>query len=128
MHESYQKRFKHGPDFRVKYKFKSYEDGGRRSLPFQGLRCDFSYFDEPDSHIYMVWPEFEDENGIIILENDKTVPAEGTASMWVVVPERRDIHKEKIKAGTKGFFTEGSHRTADCEVIEILDLFINPTK
>jgi len=127
MREPYETKLKHSADFRVRYKFKTPEDGGRKHLPFQGLRCDFSYFDDPAEKIYMIWPEFETENGII-LENDKAVPAEGTAQMWVVIPERRNIHKDKIKIGTKCFFREGPHKTAICEVVEILDLFINSTK
>jgi len=125
MHQPYRERLKHSADFRVKYKFRSKEDGGRNNLPFQGLRCDFSY--DGEDKIYIIWPEFEDGAGNVILENDSTVPEEGTASMWVVIPERREMHKNKIRIGTKCFFWEGKI-TADCEVIEILDLFKNPTR
>ncbi len=62
------------------------------------------------------------------MKNDKAVPREGTARMWVIIPERRNLHREKIKVGAKCFFREGSKKTADCEVIEVLDLFVNPTK
>jgi len=33
----------HPPDFRVRYRFYSEEEGGRKNPVFQGLRCDFSY-------------------------------------------------------------------------------------
>jgi len=125
MHQPYAKMLNHNADFRVKYKFRSKEAGGRTNLPFQGLRCDFSYADE--DKIYMICPEFEDENGNIIIENDRPVPEEGTALMWVVFPERRAIHKNKIKIGTTCFFWE-CKIIADCEVIEVLDLFKNPTE
>jgi hypothetical protein len=125
MHQPYREKLKHDADFRVKYKFRSKENGGRNSLPFQGLRCDFSYADE--DKIYIIWPEFEDGKGNVILENDRPIPEEGTALMWVINPERREIHKNKIRVGTKCFFWE-SKITADCEVIEILNLLKNPTK
>ena len=125
MHEPYEKRLKHNADFRVKYKFRNKENGGRDNLPFQGLRCDFCYSDE--DKVYIIWPEFEDENGSIILENNQSVPEQGTALMWVIDPQRREMHKEKIRIGTKCFFWEAK-KTADCEVIEVLDLFKNPTK
>ena len=124
MHQPYRERLNHNADFRVKYKFRSKEAGGRANLPFQGLRCDFKYPD--DEKIYIVFPEFEDEKGNIIIENDRPVPEEGTALMWVINPERRAIHKNKIKIGTRCHFWEAKI-TADCEVIEVLDLFENPT-
>ena len=40
----------------------------------------------------------------------------------------RPFHYDKIKVGVKGYFREGATFSADCEVIEILDLKINPTK
>jgi hypothetical protein len=128
MHKPYELVLKHKADFRVRYRFRTEDEGGRKTLPFQGLRCDFSYSGESGDVQYIVWPEFEDANGNVILENDHPVPNEGTALMWVIIPERRIIHKEKIKAGTKGFFREGPTYIADCDVIEIIDLFKNPTE
>jgi hypothetical protein len=125
MHRPYQIIKKHEADFRVRYKFRSKEEGGRQSMPFQGIRSDFSYADTPHDQAYMIWPEFEDEQGQVILENDRPVPESGTARMWIINPDRRKIHQEKIRIGTKGFFREGVI-TADCEVIELLDLLINP--
>jgi len=127
MHYPYEKTLKHKADFRVKYKFINYENGGRNRLPFQGIRFDFSYEDDTSDNVYMIFPEFEDENGNIILENDKPVSVEGTALMWIIMPERRIIHRDKIKTGTKCFFREGE-KIANCEVIEVLDLFKNPVQ
>ena len=127
MHYSYETRLKHRADFRVKYIFRSAENGGRIQLPYQGLRCDFYYHDGQRDIISMVWPEFEDENGKIILEDKTSVPKEGTALMWIALPERRILHQNNIKVGLKCFFWEGKI-TADCEIIEIIDLFKNPIK
>ncbi|WP_205959858.1 hypothetical protein [Flammeovirga aprica] len=127
MHESYEIRLGHRADFRVSYKFRSPEDGGRISgTPFQGIQCDFSIQGENEKHLYMIWPEFEDESGELITNNDRQVPNEGTARMWVINPERRPIIYEKIMIGLKCNFREGPMYSADCEVIEILDLKINP--
>ena len=126
-HEPYEQKLKHKADFRIKYNFRSKENGGRTHLPFQGLRCDFSYSDEPGHKAYIIWPEFEDKHGDIILEKNQPIPKVGTALMWVIIPEMREIHKSMINVGQKCFFWEGKI-TADCEVIEVLDLLINPTK
>jgi len=128
MHEPYKIRLKHQADFRVKYKFRDKENGGRERLPYQGIRSDFSYNDDQDYNVYMIWPEFEDKDGQIILENETPVQQEGTALMWIINPEMRIIHRNRIKVGTCGFFREGERITADCQVVEILDLFKNPTE
>lgn len=128
MHESYEERFGHKADFRVKYKFRKPEDGGRKTGgPYQGIRCDFSYVGETENKMYMIWPEFEDNEGNVLLYNDKSVPNKGTARMWIINKEMRPLHYDKIKIGVKGNFREGAIFLADCEVIEVLDLKINPT-
>jgi hypothetical protein len=129
MHKPYEKRLGHPADFRVKYIFYNQEQGGRKQLPFQGFRPDFWY--EHEQHktgsLFMIWPEFEDESGNVILENMVPVPKTGTALMWVVADERRIYHRDKIKVGTIGYFREGPNSTAMCEVIEIIGLLTNPS-
>ena len=126
MHKPYSEILGHKPDFRVKYKFYSTNEGGRKIIPYQGIRCDFMYADSRKG-ASMIWPEFEDETGKVILDNTVSVPAVGTARMWIINPERRDYHCEQIKVGLKCHFWEG-RPTADCEVIEILGLCENPKK
>ena len=123
MHQLYENKLGHPADFRVKYRFYGTEEGGRKVLPFQGLRSDFWY--ESDDHemsgVFMIWPEFEDAEGNVVLKNNEPVLPTGTARMWIVNKQLRPYHQKRIKVGTKGYFIEGK-RTADCEVIEILRL------
>lgn len=49
----------------------------------------------------MIWPEFEDEKGNVILEKDKSVSAAGIARMWILIPEGRGYHLDKIMIGLK---------------------------
>ncbi|MBS1635693.1 MAG: hypothetical protein JST26_07195 [Bacteroidetes bacterium] len=129
MHEPYQKRLGHKADFRVKYKFRSPEDGGRKTgEPYQGIRSDFSFVGDAENTMYIIWPEFEDSEGNVLLCSDKSVPNQGTARMWIVNNEMRPSHYDRIKIGVKGYFREGAMVSADCEVIEVLDLKINPTE
>lgn len=127
-HISYRENLNRKEDFKVKFKFYLEEEGGRKFLPYQGIRSDFWY--ESDKHnmkgIFMICPEFEDENGALIWSGQ--VPRAGIARMWIVNSKMRKYHQERIKKGTKGYFMEGATRTADCEVIEIVDLMINETK
>lgn len=130
MHEPYEDRLKHPPDFRVKYRFYDESEGGRKTVPGQGYRSDFWYYHElqpnPNS-IYMIWPEFEDEQENVITDTEARVKPIGTARMWVIVPKMRKMHRDRINVGLKGYFMEGSRRVAECEVIEMLGLNSNPS-
>lgn len=127
MHESYEILFNHKADFRVKYRFRCIKEGGRKSgPPYQGIRCNFSFDGETGLQQYQIWPEFEDESGDLITENKIKVLREGTARMWIIHPEMRPQHYDKIRIDVKGYFREGSLYSADCEIIEVMDLKVNP--
>jgi hypothetical protein len=121
----------HRADFKVTYRFYDEKEGGRLRLPIQGYRSDF-WYDNPEhsgtNKVFMIWPEFEDENGDVIIDTNKQISKIGKAKMWIVNPKMRNYHKEKIEIGLKGFFMEGSRRVAECEIIEMMDLRINPTE
>ena len=129
MHQPYEKRRGHPADFKVRYRFYTFQEGGRKSIPRQGYRSDF-WYDHPEhngtNQLFMIHPEFEDENGQVILDDQNPVPSSGTAQMWVLVSQRRLYHLDKIKLGLIGYFMEGGTRVAECEVIEILGLGTNP--
>ncbi|HMI05354.1 MAG TPA: hypothetical protein VK541_22890 [Pedobacter sp.] len=131
MHKSYEKRLGHPADFKVRYRFYTFQEGGRKSIPHQGYRSDF-WYDHPEHNgtnlLFMIWPEFEDENGQVILDDENPVPSAGIAQMWVIAAENRVYHLDKIELGLKGYFMEGSRRVAECEVIEILGLGTNPNE
>ncbi len=130
MHKPYEQIKGHVADFRVSYRFLTPEEGGRKTIPYQGIRCDFRYeseYHERPELIFMIWPEFEDNTGNIILESDIAVPVSGNARMWIIAAERRAYHRRRIHVGTKGNFMEGARKTAECTVIEILGLMTNPT-
>jgi translation elongation factor EF-4 len=122
MHQSYEEILKRQPDFRVAYRFYTPEEGGRSRLPLQGIRFDFWYESElhPEKQHFMIWPEFEDENQVLIKEG--FVFETGTARMWIVSPDWRDYHREKIQMGTVGYFIEGIRNVTVCEVTEIISL------
>jgi len=122
MHQPYEKQLKRQADFRATYHFYSVEEGGRRSLPFQGIRFDFWYESElhPEKQYFMIWPEFEDRNQQVLLEGE--VYEAGTALMWIINSDWRKYHREKIAVGTVGYFIEGTRRVAVCEVIELIGL------
>jgi len=129
MHQPYHIILGHQADFKVRYRFFTKNKGGRATLPYQGYRSDFWYLHEeqesPNS-IYMIRPEFLDNTGEVITDSEVTIPREGIAKMWIIVPGMREFHRKGIKIGVKGFFMEGPNRVAEAEVIEIMDLHTNP--
>jgi hypothetical protein len=70
----------------------------------------------------MIWPEFEDERGEVILDNTIPVPAAGTARMWIITEEFISYHRGRIKIGTIGYFKEGSRTTGECQVLELINI------
>ncbi|NGZ76628.1 hypothetical protein [Saccharibacillus alkalitolerans] len=124
----YEARRGHPHDFRVRYRFYTEEEGGRRSLPYQGYRSDFAYDGDDISQtgIYAIHPEFEDADGEVWRDDEGPVSREGTARMWILFPAmRREVHAKRIAVGIKGFFMEGSRRVGEMEAIEICGLAEN---
>ncbi|MEI1280583.1 hypothetical protein V6Z05_19790 [Leptospira venezuelensis] len=115
-------------DFEIAYEFIDEQEGGRKTLPFQGYRCDFKY-DFSNNHsrdVYMIWPEFYSKDGSILTDLNVSVDREGRASMWIVDQAMRVYHQNHLKEGTKGFFVEGSRIVARVIVTRIMGLFVNP--
>lgn len=123
--EEYKNLRKHNHDFEVRYRVYSVEEGNTQKF-FQGLRCDFKYADYTEDGIYMIHPEFLNTDGSVVLDQDHEVSSTGYARMWIIVPQMRELHKKRIKVGTKGYFVAGSKRLGEVEVVKIADLFNNP--
>ena len=99
-------------------------------MPHQGYRSDFWYPNAKHfpSQIFMICPEFEDEEGQLILDKSVPVPRSGTARMWILIPKMRLYHQDKIQVRSKGYLMEGPNRVAECMVIQIMGLNTNPTQ
>lgn len=104
------------PDFVIKYKIINQQRLIR--LPGQGIRTDFMYADEPNQ-AYMIYPEFRNEKGSIILDTSEAILIEGIADMWIIMPEMIDFHKSKLEIGRRGYLVEGPVKMAECEIISI---------
>jgi len=111
--------FKDTYDFKVKYRFRTSEEGGRKTLPGQGYRSDFWYEhkDHKENQIFMIWPGFENSSGELI--SDGQALEEGIARMKIVNEKMLTYHKSKIVVGLKVHFMEGHRKVADCEVVEL---------
>jgi len=116
------------PDFVVRYRLYSPEEGGRK-VTYQHLRCDFMYEEDSNAsnnQIYMIHPEFISENEIPIAENIP-ISLSGKSFMWVLVPEmRNEVHRQKIQIGTKGYFVEGPKKIGEVIVEKLIGLLENP--
>ncbi|THF78469.1 hypothetical protein [Cohnella fermenti] len=101
-----------------------------RKGEIQGYRSDFAFDEDLVNNpvsLRVIHPEFEDINGNVILDDSKSVPASGTARMWILFEvSRRERDAKSIKLGMKGYFMEGARKVAEAEVIEINGLYSNP--
>jgi hypothetical protein len=113
------------PDFKVRYRFIPYSEGGRVQVPYQGYRSDFHYEGEDMQRdgIYMIWPEFLRPDGTILLETEEIVPESGEAYMWILFFDRMsDYHRVRATPGRRGWFMEGSHKVAEVTILEQIGL------
>lgn len=114
-------------DFEAVIRIFREDEGGRKSAPFNGIRWDLNYADElPVVALYMIWPDFMDEVRQS-LPTDKALPIDDRlpARMYVVIDEMRaQVHRSRIRIGTRFFCCEGSRRVAEGEVIRITGLHL----
>jgi hypothetical protein len=111
------------PDFEVRYRFYTAEEGGRKGEPRQHMRSDFLYHgDDPyRDGIYAIYPEFLNAAGNPFPEGP--VPYNGVAHMFIFNPAMRtQVHCQRISVGVKGYFVEGPNRVAECEVTRLIGL------
>lgn len=126
-HKPYQIKRGQPPDFIVEYRILT-EEGGRKTLPFQGVRWDFWYDHEEnmDNTLFMIWPEFLDESGQVVTQRDGPVQITGKAQMWIINDAMRLHHQDKIHVGMKANAHEGLRVVAKYLVTEIAGLMTNP--
>ncbi len=113
------------PDFLVEYRFYTPSEGGRQMRPFQGYRSDLHYDGEDINQkgIYCVWPEFLNEDGAIIKEDNIQVPESGTAYMWILFfDEMWSYHAKNAVPERKCWFMEGARKVAEAKIIEQIGL------
>ncbi len=123
--QNYAEHFGRLADFRVRYKWLGQVGQRRPQKLFQHIRSDFCYaeFEKSDQfdNYFMIHPEFESEMDKPLSEDEPILPT-GTASMWIIIENMRDFHRERIKVGVKGFMMGGPDKLAEVEVIEVVSL------
>lgn len=124
---SNQKRLYDVPDdFEARIRILRKDEGGRSVDAYNGIRWDFAYEgdDIEKTGIYMIWPDFHDENGNS-LPTDQPLPVdcELLARMTIVTDDMREkIHRDRIEAGVRFFCHEGGKRVAVGQVTKLTGL------
>jgi len=115
----YDQKYNRKPDFTVDYEY-IHDQSDYVMKMSQGMRSDFCYEeDAKNGPSHMIWPEFLDNNGNVILDTETPIPDQGKAHMWVIVDEKRDYHRKRLCLGMKGYLMVGSHRIANVVVTDI---------
>lgn len=129
-HKPYNELLKHPHDFEVEYRILNESEGGRKTLPYQGIRWDFwyDYNGKHEKQLFMIWPEFLDENEKVITQKNTLVPPSGKARMWIVNQSLRKYHQDKIKVGMNSYGHEGGTIVAKYVISKIVGLMTNPVK
>ena len=73
--------------------------------------------------IYIIWPEFLNPDGSVMLEDQAMVPESGEAFMWILYYDRmHDHHRERSLPGRRGWFMEGQRKVAEATILEQIAL------
>ena len=108
------------PDFAAALQFRASADGGRKTLPMQGYRCDLQYQDDPENQAWMIYPCFLDQSGRPFAEG-VSVPAQVNAHFRIIDSHLRVAeHARRLQVGTRFFLVEGARRVADGIVTKLL--------
>jgi translation elongation factor EF-Tu-like GTPase len=113
--------YNHSETFEAEITILTEAQGGRKSPPHNGIRWDFKYVEDSSNNvIYMIWPEFVDDQGDAI---DRDLFLEGTlkARMHVVVEDMLPFHLSRLSVGTRFYCVEGPHTVAHGVVTKITD-------
>jgi hypothetical protein len=126
---SYEEVYGHPPDFLVRYRVLTQEEGGRKSPVGHGMR--FNWFYEghdpiTSGELWSIYPQFLDDNSQPYI--DRFADQQGIASMWIPTPKLRTEHLDRLHVGVKGFMSEGPRPVVECEVIDIVALRSNPVE
>ena len=113
-------------DFGATIRILSIKEGGRATPAFNGIRWDFKYAeDDPSEGVWMIWPDFIDD-GQNSLSTDSPLPVgvDLRARMTVIADALRvQVHRQKLKIGTRFYCHEGQKPVAAGQVTKITGLF-----
>lgn len=113
-------------DFEASIRILSFEEDGRQSPPFNGIRWDFCYVeDAPAKHLWMIWPDFMDEQGNSLPTDELlSVGVNLAARMTILVDEMRvEVHRKRLAVGSMFYCHEGGKQVAVGQVTKITGLF-----
>ncbi len=113
-------------DFEAVIRIFSPAEGGRTTPLFNGIRCDFEYAeDPPHDTLYMICPDFMDENGDSRSNNFALPIGENLPARMMILSDelREQVHRERIAPGVRFYCREGPKRIAEGVVTRITGLF-----
>lgn len=107
------------PDFEVRVRFISQDEGGRKTPADQGYRPDMTFAGE--AHTWMINPEFLRDDGSSFALHEP-VPQSVRANMYVIHEEARLLARDIVYVGRRVRMVEGSRPVALGEVTAIKNL------
>ncbi len=110
------------PDFEAEIEIFTFEQGGRRSPPLNGIRWDLKYKEDNfGDGIHSIWPFFiNDENNLV--PGSEPLSGKLRAWMYVMLDEMRDYHRNRMKIGQEFTCQEGSKSVAKGVVTRLIRL------
>jgi translation elongation factor EF-Tu-like GTPase len=112
-------------DFEATIRILRTDEGGRLHPPFNGIRWDFQYAEDPADQLFMIHPDFFDtDRNSLPTDQPLAIGVELSARMVVLADEMRTkVHQKRLQVGTEFFCKEGQKSVAHGRVTRITGLF-----
>jgi translation elongation factor EF-Tu-like GTPase len=112
-------------DFEATIRTMRPDEGGRLSPPFNGIRWDFQYAEDPVDRLWMIYADFFDaERNALPTDLPLRIDVELPARMAILSSQLRiEVHQKRLQVGTLFFCKEGSKSVAAGRVTKITGLF-----
>lgn len=86
-------------DFEIDYTFID-----ENFTPFVGMQTHFKYITD-DQEVWIIFPEFLDKEGIVMMDKRETPALKGKAEMWIINKDNTEKHKSKLYVGMRAYIT-----------------------
>ena len=83
-----------------------------------GMQSHFKYSKE-DRDVWMIFPDFLDSDGIVMMDRRVTPDLQGKAEMWILNKNNVELHRAKLSVGLTAYMTFYNNILAELKVTKV---------
>ena len=82
------------------------------------MQSHFKYSKE-DKNVWMIFPDFLDADGIVMMDRRVTPDLQGKAEMWILNKNNIELHRSKLSVGLNAYMTFYNNILAELKVTKV---------